>query len=194
MVRPLPGHWVRSWVTALHGFEAQYTCLEPALIRASAYLNAGDEGNAQQALDLAKIECLSPEGTVLMRAVAEEFGISPLKMAVGTRTVPWGIRKLGTRLALFRRFGGAATSSRKSAIQISPDGPKMLPIVKAGDTHQRMAQPDRPSPRSKRMALETRTDRHSKVRPTLPALVTTGDRLWRTCRTFRQMNLKHQSR
>jgi hypothetical protein len=119
-VKPLPRHWVRSWVTALHGFEAQHVRLDSALLQATEHLSAGDEGNAQKALDLARIERLSPEGAVLMRAVAAELGISPLAMAVGRRSLPWGTGNHSAHLALFRRFGGAASQFEKG----DPDQPR----------------------------------------------------------------------
>ena len=126
-IQPLPRRWVRSRIRALHGFEAQDARLEPALMCASAYLTAGDEGKAQQALDLAKIDRLSPEGKVLMWAVAEELGIAPLEMAVGTRSLPWGIGNLGVQIARFRRFGGAARAFEKADNPDQPRWPKGAP-------------------------------------------------------------------
>jgi hypothetical protein len=131
-IQPLPRRWIRSWITALHGFEAQDARLEPALTRASAYLTVGDEGKAQQALDLAKIDRLSPEGTILMRAVAEELGIAPLAMAVGTRSLPWGIGNLGVQIAQFRRFGGAARAFEKADDPDQPRWPKGAPDSQGG--------------------------------------------------------------
>jgi len=133
VVQPLPRHWVRSWISALHGFEAQNTRLEPALIRASAHLTVGDEGKAQRALDLVKIERLSPEGAVLMRAVAEELGISPLEMAVGTRSLPWGVGNLGPQLALFRHFARAAAEFEKGDNPDQPRWPKGAPDSQGGE-------------------------------------------------------------
>jgi len=97
----------------LHGAEAQHEKIEAALIHASAHLTAGDESGAQLALDLAKIERLSPEGAVLMRAVAEELSIPPLEMRIGMRSPPWGVGNLGIQIALFRQFGGAASEFEK---------------------------------------------------------------------------------
>lgn len=132
VVQPLPRYWVRSWVTALHGFEAQDAQLEPALIRASAHLTVGDEGKAQQVLDLVRIERLSPEGAVLMRAVAEELGISPVEMAVGARSLPWGIGNLGPQLALFRHFGRAAAEFEKGGNPNQPRWPEGAPDSQGG--------------------------------------------------------------
>jgi hypothetical protein len=133
IVQPLPRQWVRSWVTALHGFEAQDAPLEPALIRASVYLTAGDDDKAQQTLDLVKIERLSPEGVAVMRAVAEELGIAPLEMAVGTRSLPWGIGNLGPQLAMFRHFGRAAAEFEKGDNPDEPRWPKGAPDSQGGE-------------------------------------------------------------
>jgi hypothetical protein len=122
LVQPLPSRWIRSWINMLHGSEAQRARLEPILIRASAYLAIGNETRAQQVLDLARIERLSPEGAILMRAVAEELGIAPLDIPVGTRSPPWGIGNLGIQIALFRQFGGAASEFEKSNENRWPKG------------------------------------------------------------------------
>jgi hypothetical protein len=132
-IQPLPRHWVRSWIAALHGFEAQHARLEAALSRAAEHLTAGDENRAQQALDLVKIERLSPEGAVLMHAVAKELGVSPLEMAVGTRSLPWGTGNLGPQLALFRHFGGAATEFEKGENPDEPRWPKGAPDSQGGE-------------------------------------------------------------
>jgi hypothetical protein len=131
-VQPLPDHWVRSWVTALHGFEAHHARLGAALLRAAEHLSAGDEDKAREALDRVKIERLSPEGDALMRAVAAELGISPLDMAVGTKSLPWGATNHFTHLALFRRFGGAAFAFEKGGNPNQPRWPGGSPDSQGG--------------------------------------------------------------
>ena len=114
----------------LHGCEARHAQLGPALVRASAYLTGGKPDQAQQALDLSRIDRLSPEGDVLMRAVAEDLGISPIELPVGTRSAPWGIANLGVQIALFRQFGGAALEFEKSNENGWPGG---APDSKGGE-------------------------------------------------------------
>lgn len=132
-VKPLPREWVRSWISALHGFEAQHVRLEAALVRAVDHLTAGDEESAKEALDLGRIERLSPEGAVLADAVAAELDISPLGMAVGIRSLPWGGLDHVAQLALFRRFGGAAHQFEKAGNPDQPRWPKDAPDSQGGE-------------------------------------------------------------
>jgi hypothetical protein len=93
-VRPLPDEWVRAWVARLHGFESQPADVALALARASHYLTVGDEAAAQNALDLSKLDRVSPEGAALMSVVAARFGIEPAALPVGGLSAPWGTGNL----------------------------------------------------------------------------------------------------
>ena len=82
--------------------------------RAARLLAAHDEPGAQAALDCLKLDRLSPEGAILMRAVAARLGIVPPSFAVGTRSLPWGIGNPGAQVALFDSFWGAASELEKA--------------------------------------------------------------------------------
>jgi len=112
-VRPLPSGCVRFWIGRLHGFEAQHAPIESALAQAADHLSAGRQAEAQAALDAAKLDRLSPEGEVLMRALAARLGVAASDMSVGTRSLPWGVGNLAADLRLFDAFAGCAAALEK---------------------------------------------------------------------------------
>jgi hypothetical protein len=112
-IRPLPRNWTDFWVSKLHGFEPQHKPLQVALDRAAERLSADDEAGAQHELDAIGAKYLSPEGAVLMRAVAKRLGISFPDIPVGTRSLPWGLGNLGAQLSLFDTFSKAAFELEK---------------------------------------------------------------------------------
>jgi hypothetical protein len=112
-IRPLPNRWVRSWITALHGFEAKHLPIGEALNCAARLLRAGHEREAQTALDLVGLDRLSPEGAALARAMAAKLGTAPPSLPVGTKSLPWGNGNHVSYVELFCRFGGAAAALEK---------------------------------------------------------------------------------
>ena len=107
-VQTLPNGWVRFWVAALHGFEAQHKPLVTALDRAARYLAEGNE------------------------PVAGDLGIAPLVMPIGTKSLPWGAGDHVQQRALFRRFGNAASAFEKAGNPDQPRWPKYAPDSQGG--------------------------------------------------------------
>jgi hypothetical protein len=116
-VRPLPDEWVRAWVVRLHGFESQPADVALALARASHYLTVGDEAAAQNALDLSKLDRVSPEGAALMSVVAARFGIEPAALPVGGLSAPWGTGNLTVLARLFDPFAAAAIALERDWLE-----------------------------------------------------------------------------
>jgi hypothetical protein len=73
-----------------------------------------DDEGAQAALDAIGLDRLSIDGAILMRAVAERFGIPKPQCAIGTTSLPWGIGNLGAQISLFDAFSGAARELEKA--------------------------------------------------------------------------------
>jgi hypothetical protein len=121
IVKPLPSHWVRAWISMLHGFEAPHSRIEPALIRASAYLAIDNKFRAQQALDLTKVERLSPEGPFLCVLSLRNSGFlrSILRSA---HEAPLGV--LATSVSKLPYFANSAVRhlNSKRAIRINRGG------------------------------------------------------------------------
>ncbi len=141
--QPLPRDWVNFWVSRLHAFEADWRALHAALDRAAGCLDIGCEPAAQAALDKARLDRLSPEGEVLMRAVAKRLAIPPLDMAVGIKSLPWAHRVAGSAY-LFDDFAGAASELHKTPDPNHPQWPAGTPDDKGGEFMPKGARPEHP--------------------------------------------------
>ena len=86
---PLPAETIRSWLVLLHGPEAVHSAAVVQIASAAEYLSRGEEAAAQRALDRARLSHLSPEGAVVMGAVARAFNISPLGLPILSRNPLW---------------------------------------------------------------------------------------------------------
>jgi hypothetical protein len=75
---PIAADVARFWITRLHGPDANDSAAVRSLGIAAQQLSEGDEAGAQKALDASGLTRLSPDGVVLMRAVAGSLGIGPL--------------------------------------------------------------------------------------------------------------------
>jgi hypothetical protein len=99
---PIAADVARFWITRLHGPDANDSAAVRSLGIAAQQLSEGDEAGAQKALDASGLTRLSPDGVVLMRAVAGSLGIGPLDL-------PWwmpqgfGARKISKRICLCSR-------------------------------------------------------------------------------------------
>ena len=88
--------------------EANYSDALPSLNAAARKLNEGDEAGAQQALDASGLTRLSPDGAVLMRAVAGSLGIGPLDLPWADGPRLWRAEVIAAHLPLFKVYAPAA--------------------------------------------------------------------------------------
>ncbi|HLZ67567.1 MAG TPA: hypothetical protein VKQ29_15150 [Aliidongia sp.] len=80
-VLPAPADSIQFWISALHGRAALTKPLVSAVGRAALLLENANQTAAQAILDRAGLDRVTPEGIVLMRAVAQ-------RLAVGVPAVP----------------------------------------------------------------------------------------------------------
>ena len=115
-VWPLPARTIHFWISRLHGFEADPNLVQAAIRRAAGHLSRGDRQAAEAALELARLERISPEGSALANAVGERLGIETPDFIVGARSAPWGFGEVLVDLPRFCKFAAAAVALQKPGI------------------------------------------------------------------------------
>lgn len=113
-IESAPAATVQFWASRLHGFEADPASVQTAFRCALEYLGRGDEAGAQRALNRAGLDRVSPEGAVLVRAVARRLNVEPPDFLIGTRSAPWGAVGVASDLLRFDGFAGSAARLEKA--------------------------------------------------------------------------------
>jgi hypothetical protein len=91
---PVAEEIIRFWVTRLHGPEALYKDLFSGVARAAAFLTAGNEAKAQNALDSLGLFDLSRDGAALMKAVAHELAFDLVNLPVRDGPRKWNAQDI----------------------------------------------------------------------------------------------------
>ena len=105
---PIAPDVARFWISRLHGPEANDWAVLWCLGVAARKLSDGDEAGAQQALDASGPTRLSSDGAVLMRAVANQFGIDPLDLPWTEGPRLWRVEDIAAHLPLFKDYAPVA--------------------------------------------------------------------------------------
>jgi len=91
---PVAEEIIRFWVTRLHGPEALYKDLFSEVSRAAAFLTAGSEAKAQDALDSLGLFDVSRDGAALMKAVAHELAFDLVNLPVRDGPRKWNAQDI----------------------------------------------------------------------------------------------------
>ena len=107
-VQPISPDAMRFWLSKFLGPEIVGRPVPVHVAQAAVNLTAGDEAAAQQCLDRAAAETLSPEGAMLAAAVAIRLGIDAPDMPMAKRMPLWDRRFVADLASSFDRFAKAA--------------------------------------------------------------------------------------
>ena len=107
-VLPISPDAMRFWLSKFLGPEIVGRPVPVHVAQAAVNLTAGDEAAAQQCLDRAAAETLSPEGAMLAAAVAIRLGIDAPDMPMAKRMPLWDRRFVSDLASSFDRFADAA--------------------------------------------------------------------------------------
>ncbi|WP_189049131.1 hypothetical protein [Aliidongia dinghuensis] len=123
---------MRFWLTKLLGPEVAGQPVPMQVARAAEHLTVDDEAAAQACLDRASAGTLSPEGAMLVRAVAARLGIDVPAIPIAKRMPLWDRRFVEGLAPVFDRFAEAADWLDKAGVWDPDKHPRWPPGATQG--------------------------------------------------------------